>query len=80
MMFCSRCWPTMEAATGNRIAWWIDEQIVNRHVFASVLRWSARYRTHIPRMNRLVAAASLSTTAATRTEHCDFAGADAAGA
>ncbi len=53
----SRCWPTMETATASRIAWWIDEQIVNRHVFASVLRWSARYRTQIPRVNRLVAAA-----------------------
>ncbi|HNN96817.1 MAG TPA: FAD-binding protein, partial [Pseudomonadota bacterium] len=23
----SRCWPTMEAATASRVAWWIDEQI-----------------------------------------------------
>lgn len=53
----SRCWPTEAQGRLSRLAWWIDEQIVNRHVFAGVLRWSGRHRDRIPSMNRVVAAA-----------------------
>jgi FAD-linked oxidoreductase len=53
----SRCWPTDEPQNLSRLAWWIDEQIVNRHVFAGVLRISARSPARIPLLNRVVAAA-----------------------
>lgn len=53
----SRCWPTADPATLSRLSWWVDEQLVNRHLFAAILRWSGRHRQHVPRLNRLVAAA-----------------------
>jgi FAD/FMN-containing dehydrogenase len=53
----SRCWPTDEPPNLSRLAWWLDEQIVNRHIFAGVLRLSARSPARIPLINRVVAAA-----------------------
>lgn len=53
----SRCWPTEAPGGLSRLAWWIDEQIVNRHIFAGVLRWSARQPSRIPAISRLVGAA-----------------------
>ena len=53
----SRCQPTTQASDLRRLAHWVDEKLVNRWLFSSVLRASSRWPAGIPYVNRAVAAA-----------------------
>lgn len=52
-----RCQPTTERRELNPIPTWLDEHLINRHLFPGILRATSRYPAAIPTVNRLISRA-----------------------